>query len=165
MTTDAPAGPSEGRDTPPASPNPLGGAAATEDQVGLAVHGLLVGFSTAVALLALVAWGTARIAATSKITSVEQLSPDAPQVNLAVYGALFAIFAAAVNAWRVMAPIRSNYRRGGLAMVAGLGGGAIGGILTFLCHALGGPVALLALVPLGLAGATYWSRRAQHAAR
>lgn len=148
----------------PASPNPLGDAAATTDQVGLAANAMAAGMATAVAVLAVVTWLTARLAANSGITSQAQLRPDLPAVNVMIYGTASAIFIAFGAGWWLMRPIQARYRRGGLSMVGAFGGFLLGVILTTVVRGLLGPTALLALAVAAVAVAAFFRGRALAAA-
>lgn len=147
-------------EAPHASPNPLGDAAATKDQVGLAANAMAAAMATAVAVLAVVTWLTARLAASSGITSQEQLRPDLPAVNVVIYGTVTAIFVAFGAGWWLMRPIQARYRRGGLSMVGAFGGFLLGIVLTTLVRGLLGAPALLALAVAGVAVAAIFRRRA-----
>jgi len=134
---------------PPLSPNPLGDAAATEDQVGLAAAAIVSGFALATTLLSLLTWWTWRLAMASGIDRIEALAPDAAQVNVITYG-LPAVFACTgFLAWWLMRPIASTYRRFGLTMVAVLGGFVIGAVVTALVRELAGAPALPAAAGVG----------------
>lgn len=61
---------------PRSSPNPLGDAAATEDQVGLATAAIVAGFALATALLSGVTAITVHLALASGISTPEALSPQ-----------------------------------------------------------------------------------------
>lgn len=122
----------------PLSPNPLGDAAATEDQVGLAVAAIAAGLALAVTLLSLLTWWTYRLAMASGIDRLEQLAPDAAQVNVITYGIPFTFACTGALAWWLMRPITSTYRRFGLTMVAVLGGFVAGAIVTALVRELVG---------------------------
>jgi hypothetical protein len=122
----------------PLSPNPLGDAAATEDQVGLAAAAIVSGFALAVALLSLVTWWTFRLAIASGIDTVEGLSPNAAQVNVITYGVPAVLAATGALAWWLMRPIASTYRRFGLSMVAVLGGFVLGMVVTTLVREFAG---------------------------
>lgn len=122
----------------PISPNPLGDAAATEDQVGLAAAAIGSGLALAVTLLSLLTWWTWRLAMASGVDTVEALSPDAAQVNVITYGLPVVFACTGFLAWWLMRPIASTYRRFGLTMVAVLGGFVVGAIVTALVRELAG---------------------------
>ncbi len=122
----------------PVSPNPLGDAAATEDQVGLAAAAIVSGFALAVTLLSLITWWTWRLAMASGIDRIEALAPDAAQVNVITYGLPVVLACTGFLAWWLMRPIASTYRRFGLTMVSVLGGFVIGAVVTALVRELAG---------------------------
>jgi hypothetical protein len=139
----------------PISPNPLGDAAATEDQVGLAAAAIGAGLAASVAVLSLVTWLTFRLAMASGIDSVEALAPNAAQVNVITYGTVGTMLVTGLFAWWLMRPIESTYRRFGLSMVAVLGGFVVGAVATALVRetvgvpflpTLGGAALVLALL-------------------
>lgn len=149
---------------PHSSPNPLGDAAATEDQVGLASAAILTGFAVATLLLSLVTWTTVRLALESGITSPEALSPDAAQVNVMIYGIMGTLVVTGLVAWWLMTPIRSTYRRFGLTMVSVLGGFVVGAVLTALVREGVGIRALPGLALAGIVWAVLSGRRARRLA-
>jgi hypothetical protein len=73
-----------------------------------------------------VAFGVGTVALT--VLGVELLRPAVPSSNptvgpsfyLLVFGTLAGLILAGLVAWRLLAPVPSTYRRGGLSMVAGL---------------------------------------------
>ncbi len=146
---------------PHSSPNPLGDAAATEDQVGLATAAIVSGFGLATALLSAVTTVTVRLALASGISTPEALSPDAAQVNTMIYGIMVTLVGTGLLAWWLMIPIRSTYRRFGLTMVSVLGGFVLGAVLTALVREMAGIDTLPALGALGLVGAFAAGRRAR----
>ncbi len=148
----------------PLSPNPLGDAAATEDQVGLATASIGAGLGTAVASLSLVTWGTYRMALASGIDSVAALAPDAAHVNLITYGIVVTLLCSGLVAWWLMRPIASTYRRFGLTMVAVLGGFVLGAIGTTAVRELLGVALLPGLAGTGLLLAALAARRARRLA-
>jgi hypothetical protein len=133
----------------PLSPNPLGDAAATEDQVGLAAAAIGAGLALATTLLSLVTWWTFRLAMASGIDTVEALSPDAAQVNVITYGLPVVFACTGFLAWWLMRPIASTYRRFGLTMVAVLGGFVVGAIVTALVRELAGAAFLPGAAVMG----------------
>lgn len=146
---------------PRTSPNPLGDAAATEDQVGLATAAIVSGFGLATGLLSAVTTVTVRLALASGISTPEALSPDAAQVNTIIYGIMGTLVVTGLLAWWLMIPIRSTYRRFGLTMVSVLGGFVIGAVLTAMVREAVGIGALPALGVIGALGAFVAGRRAR----
>lgn len=149
---------------PRSSPNPLGDAAATEDQVGLATAAIVAGFALATALLSGVTAITVHLALASGISTPEALSPDAAQVNTMIYGIMGTLVSTGVLAWWLMTPIRSTYRRFGLTMVSVLGGLVVGAVLTALVREMLGIAFLPALGAVGLLGVLVAARRARRLA-
>lgn len=143
------------------SPNPLGDAAAETDQVGLAMNAIAAGWALASALLGIVTFVAARLAASSGASALSDVQPDDPQVNVMIYGVMISLFAAGALAWTLMRPIASSYRRFGLSMVSLLGGFLIAAIATFLVRQLLGEPALGGLVIAGLAVTAMFIRRAR----
>lgn len=124
---------------PPASPNPLGDAAATVDQVPLAVRAIGAEFAVAIGCLALVTWGTLQLAGPGAATTRAQVDPAAGYVNFLLYGTVLTLPLTGVVGWRLMRPIADSWRRGGLMMVGVLGGLVVGMLATFAARqALGG---------------------------
>lgn len=150
---------------PPPSPNPLGDAAATEDQVGLATAAIGAGLATALALLSLVTWGTFRLAIASGIDSVTALSPDAAQVDVISYGIMVTLLASGTMAWWLMTPVASSYRRFGLSMVAVLGGFVLSAITTTIVRETIGVAMLPGLAAVGAVLTILGIRRARRLAR
>ncbi|MES2123394.1 MAG: hypothetical protein V4503_01775 [Gemmatimonadota bacterium] len=144
--------------TPPTSPNPLGDSAPTEDRVGLAANAMAAAMAFSVAAIALVTWATARAAASSGITSRENVV-DGLALNLLIYGTTLSVFASAGLAWWLMRLVGSTYRRGGLAIVAAFAGFLLSVILTMAVRGLLGTTALLGLAVLAaLTGAWFVGR-------
>lgn len=149
----------------PLSPNPLGDAAATEDQVGLATAAIGAGLATSIALLSLVTWWTFRLALASGIDSVTALSPDAAHVNMITYGIVATLVTSGGVAWWLMMPIRSTYRRFGLSMVAVLGGFVLGAVITTIVRETLGTALLPGSAAVAALLAVLGVRRARRLAR
>ena len=99
--------------------HPLGPDAPTEDHVGLAFRAL--GFSV------LLGTGLAAVVSITVRSLQPAVAPEggvdiasAPALVLLV-GTGLALLAAAVSTWRLLAPIRSPYRQGMLALVSAFG--------------------------------------------
>ena len=145
------------------SPNPFGEDAPTEDRVGLAANAMAAGVGVAVTAISMVTWATVRAAANSGITSRNNII-DGLAVNLLIYGTVTSVFLAGAAAFRLMAPVDSNYRRGGLAMVSAFGGFLVSIISTSLVRDLLGYQALLGLAAAFALIAAWFARRALAAA-
>ncbi|HET9133027.1 MAG TPA: hypothetical protein VFN90_01865 [Gemmatimonadales bacterium] len=148
----------------PPSPNPLGDAAATTDQVGLAARAMLAGILVGLAAFAVVVALVRHYAEASGVTDVAKLTTDAPQFIALQVGLPLGLVLAGGTAFWLMAPITQPWRRGGLAMVTALAGFVVAMLATFLAHQLGGMTALVALVPVGLLGAARAGLAARRAA-
>lgn len=146
------------------SPNPLGDAAAETDQVGLAMNAIAAGWALACALLGVVTMAAGWLAASSGASSLNDVKPDDPQVNMMVYGLMVSLLASGALAWTLMRPIASSYRRFGLSMVSLLGGFLIAAVATFLTRQLIGETALGGLVVAALVVMALLIRRARAAA-
>lgn len=102
--------------SPPLSPNPLGSDAPTTDYVGLAFVAMVfavtvgTGVESTVALL---------------VRTLQSQSSPSPAIDLGsapalilLFGTLTGVLVAAVLTWQLLAPVRSAYRQGGLAIVS-----------------------------------------------
>lgn len=146
------------------SPNPLGDATAETDQVGLAMNAIAAGWALACALLGIVTFVAARLAASSGASALSDVKPDDPQVNVMIYGLMISLLAAGALAWALMGPIASSYRRFGLSMVSLLGGFLIAAVATFLARQVIGEAALGGLVIVASGVTALLIRRARAAA-
>jgi len=135
---------------PPVSPNPLGDAAATVDQVPLAVRAIGAEVALAVCCLALVTWGTLQLAGPDPAATREQIDPGAAYVNLLLFGTVSTLPITGFVGWRLMRSIANTWRRTGLVVTGVLGGLVVGMLATMFTRELGGPTALLVLA--GVAG-------------
>ncbi len=128
------------------SPNPLGDAAATEDQVPVAVRAMGAGAAAAVAWAALVIWiALLTLEPGGGPHALENFDPNATYANILLFGLLPTPFAAGFTTWLLMIRVRDTWRRGGLVMVAVLGGTVIAMITTFVARQAFGRHGLLAL--------------------
>ena len=143
--------------------HPLGSDAPATDQVGLAMNAIAAGWSLAVGLLAIVTYVAGNLASRSGATTIKDVSPDDPQVNVMVYGVMISLSLAFALAWILMRPVASSFRRFGLSMVAALGGFLFAMIFTFVARQAVGATALLALAILA-AGVTWLLMRRARAA-
>ena len=119
------------------------------------------GWAVAVALLSVVTFATHRIALGSGASTIAQVRPDDPQVDVIIYGLMAAVAVAGTVAWWLMQPVASTFRRFGLSMVGALGGFVIGAVLTTLAREIAGPTALLILAALSALAAVMLARRAR----
>ncbi|MEP7225849.1 MAG: hypothetical protein ABI785_00680 [Gemmatimonadales bacterium] len=92
----------------------------------------------------------------------DRASPEnmAPRLYIVFGGTLAGILTAAGAAWRLLGPIASDYRRGGLAMVSGFATV----LLMLVCipiHQLLGRSGLIVLLALSVAAAALLGRRAR----
>ncbi len=149
---------------PPRSPNPLGDAAATVDQVPLAVRAIGAELATAVCCLALVTWGTLQLAGGELPTSREQIDPSAAYVNLLLFGTVSTLPITGLVGWRLMRSIANSWRRTGLVATGVLAGLVAGMLATFAARELGGAAALLGLALFALMLAQWLARAARRAA-
>ena len=106
------------------------------------------------------------IVVTATVLLVDALRGEAQQENLTLRlyllfgGTLFGIVLAAWAAWRLLGPIASTYRRGGLAMVSGFATV----LLMLICipiNQLLGRTGLILLLALSAIAATLLRRRAR----
>lgn len=103
------------------------------------------GASAAVVWFSALTFLTTRLAAGSTARTIADVDPNAVYVNLLVYGAVLGVAFAGYTSWRMMQGIASNYRRGGLSLVAAFSGAVIAGFLTILTRELIGPIGLIPL--------------------
>ena len=129
--------------TPPTPP--FDDDAATEDQIGLAVRAVGAAFATAIAWLALIAWGTLQVGGPDAAVPAEAIAPNAAHVNLLLYGFSAGLAITGLVGWLLLKPVGSVWRRGALSMVGVLGGISLGMGATFLAREWGGSTGLVAL--------------------
>ena len=147
----------------PPHQHPLGPDAPTEDYVGLAFAALIIGIIAGTGLAAL---GGALVrtlqAAAPPASSLELSSPPATALFA---GTLAALLLAALVTWRVLAPARSPYRQGTLAMVSAFATLVVAMLVTKpIDSALGRP-GLIGLAGLAFLAAWLLYRRYGHRAR
>lgn len=104
-------------DQQPPSPHPLGADAPTTDHVGLAFAGLAAGVSSGTALTTGTLWAVRSILIGSAPAATPNL--NSPAANLLLLGTFGGVLLAAVVTWRLLSPVGSTYRQGGLSMVSG----------------------------------------------
>jgi hypothetical protein len=83
-----------------------------------------------------------------------------PQLYLLFFGTLTGLVLAGLLAWRLLAPILSLYRRGGLSVVSGLAT-VLAMLLCIPVHQLAGRVGLAALAALAALTSLLLARRAR----
>lgn len=147
------------------SPHPLGPDAPTEDHIPLAIRSVGAGVATASAWMGLVTWGTLLLQGEGAAVTIEQVDPGAAYVNFLLYGLVAALPITGLVSYSLMWPIPTNFRRGGLAMVAVLGGVSLAMLTTFLARQFGGPAGLLILSAISAGVAVWLAREARRLAR
>lgn len=95
--------------------------------------------------------------------ALENFDPDATYANIMLFGLLPTPFAAGFTTWLLMIRVRDSWRRGGLAMVAVLGGMVIAMITTFVTRQAFGRHGLLGLALVALLLALWLGRSARAA--
>jgi hypothetical protein len=95
------------------------GEPVTPDNLGLAIRSMLAGVAAGVAVVSAAMW----LIRTLQVSGAAPLAPRPSDTiaNLVLLGWLGGAAVGAAAAWGLMAAIASDYRRGGLAMVAGFG--------------------------------------------
>jgi hypothetical protein len=116
-----------------------------------------------------VAFGLATVSAT--VLGVDLLRADVPAdtpalggpLYLLFFGTLTGLFLAGVVAWRLLSPILSTYRRGGLSIVSGFGT-VLAMLLCIPAHQLAGRPGLMGLGGAALLASLLLARGARRAA-
>jgi hypothetical protein len=129
------------------------------DPVSLAVTALGAGLSAGVALIGVT---VAALDAVRPPPGTPASATGGP-VYLLAAGTLGGLVLAGVVAWRLLAPLDSTYRRGGLALVSAFATVLVMQIYPFLDSAFGTP-ALLGVAGLAACAALLLSRRARRLA-
>ncbi len=129
------------------------------DPVALAVTALGAGLSAGVALIGVTVAALDAVRPPPGTTNPDLGAP----VYLLAVGTLGGLVLAGVVAWRLLAPLDSTYRRGGLALVSAFGAVLVMQIYPLLDSAFGTP-ALLAAAGLAAGVALLLSRRARRLA-
>ena len=96
----------------------VSGEPSAPHHVGIALRAMLFGTLMGAGLVSLAVWGARTLQADSPVPPTGA-PPESPVFNLVVGGTLAGLGLAVVVAWSLMRPLRSAYRRGGLAIVAG----------------------------------------------
>ena len=138
--------------------SPVPSDAPTEDRIGTAVLAMEAGAAAAIAWFAALTFIQTRLLVDSTVTTVAEIDPRSFDVNFMVYGSVLGIAFAGFTTWLLMASVPSSYRRGGLSMVAALGGTVLGAMLTVPGRSV--PTALLGLAVAAGALAAWFGRRA-----
>lgn len=144
---------------PPGSGNPLGSAAASEDQVPLALNVIATEAAVSLACFSLLTWSALQLTWASGATSLEQVAPDNPAINFLVYGSAGTVFGVAVLGWILLLPIKSHFRRLGVTMVGTLSGFVLSMIATAVARWLLAAAGLLILLLLSVILGWYFFRR------
>jgi hypothetical protein len=95
----------------------ISGEPAEPHHVGIAFRAMLFGTLMGAGLVALALWGARTVQLGGAAPA--GTPPAGPVFNLVVGGTLAGLGLAVAVAWSLMRPLRSAYRRGGLAIVAG----------------------------------------------
>ena len=132
--------------TPPPSPNPLGADAPPRDYVGLALVAMAFAVAAGTAIIAVVTWTVRTLQAGAAPGAPPSLG-SAPAVVL-LAGTVGGLALSAASVWIALAPVRSPYRQGGLAMATTFATFLVSAIATFGADAAGGRPGLLALALL-----------------
>ncbi len=152
----------------PSSPPPphIAGPAPAEDHLGLVARAVPAAILAGAGLIGLALLGVRRLvaAAPPPAATPEAVDPFGPAGVALLAGTLLGCALAAGLTWRLLAPVGSYYRRGGLAMVAAFAT-LVAALPTMpLYQALGAAglwgFAVLALVPAALLGRAALRRRA-----
>jgi hypothetical protein len=119
--------------------------------------------AVAVAWFSVITFATALLRDQS-VTDIAAVDPSAPYVNILLYGIPAGLALAGITGWRLLHPVDSLFRRGGLAMVGALAGTVLAMMLTFTAHAALGSAALLGLALLATVTAFRLGGRARRLA-
>jgi hypothetical protein len=114
------------------------------------------------------AFGLAAVSVT--VLGVDYLRPEAPSSNvtsgsafyLLMFGTVFGLVLAGAVAWRLLAPVPSTYRRGGLSLVTAMAT-ILPMLLCMAANQLGGRAGLVGLALLALLVAALLAGRARRA--
>lgn len=123
------------------------GEPAQPDHLGIALRGLVAGVLAGLAAVAVVMWVVRSLQASGHAPLAPRPSDTIATVILA--GWMGGSILGGVATWALLAPIRSAYRRGGLAMVAGFGS-LLFSFLTAPADSLFGRPGLLGLAVLSI---------------
>jgi hypothetical protein len=101
---------------PPVSPNPLGPDAPERDYVPLAFNGMIYAILAGTGIISALLWAVRSLQVGAPPTEIPDLG--SPAAILLLIGTPAGMLVAATLTWRVLAPVGSTYRQGGLAMVS-----------------------------------------------
>ena len=100
-----------------AGPHPLGPDAPRRDFVGLAFVAMGCGIASGTAVIAVALWAVRSLLVGAPASDTPNL--DSMAANVLLIGTAGGILFAAVVTWRLLHPVGSTYRQGGLSIVAG----------------------------------------------
>ena len=101
---------------PPVSPNPLGSDAPERDYVPLAFNGMAFGILAGTGVISAFLWAVRSLQVGAPMADTPDLG--SPAAILLLIGTPAGMLIAALLTWRVLAPVGSTYRQGGLALVS-----------------------------------------------
>lgn len=139
-------------DLPPTS---VSGEPAAPEHVGVALRAMLFGSLAGTGLIALAMWGRRMLETQGPVT--EDPITGGPIFALVVGGTLGGFLLTIGLAWSLMRPLRSPYRRGGLAIIAGFATIVLM-LLSIVADQLAGRWGLLGLAALCVTGCLLLSR-------
>ncbi len=148
---------------PPPSPNPLGPDAPTRDYVPLAFAAMGFAIVAGTTIIAAVGWTVRTLQVNAPTPEVPSIG-SAPAVVLLV-GTLAGLGCSAAAVWVALAPVRSPYRQGGLAMATTFATFLVSAVTSFLADNFGGRTGLLLLTMLMLLATWRMGRRVGRARR
>lgn len=141
---------------PPPSPHPLGADAPTQDYVGLAMAAMGFAIAAGTAVISIVTW-------TVRTLQAYQPPPAEPGLGLPgtvlLAGTLAGLALTATIVWLALAPVRSPYRQGGLAMATVFATFLVSVVATFLADNWFGRGGLLGLALVAVLAAWAGGRR------
>jgi len=112
--TSTPGRPSSTLSTP--SPDhPLGADAPSRDFVGLAILGMACGVASGTAIIAIVLWVVRSLLVGAPASDSPNL--DSAAAKILLFGTGAGMLFAATVCWRILNPLNSTYRQGGLSLV------------------------------------------------
>lgn len=138
------------------TPVSVSGEPAAPEHVGVAFRAILFGTIAGTGLVALVMWGVRTLQWQSPATTTAATS--GPIFTLGVGGTIAGLLVATGLAWSLMRPLRSPFRRGGLAIIAGFAT-VIVMLLTIAVDYIAGRWALLGFAALCALGCALLARR------
>ena len=127
------------------------------DYVGLAAAAMALALTSGVAIIAVATW----LVRTTQLQSPAQTIPSLSSLPsvLLLGGTLLGLAVAATVTWVTLAPVRSPYRQGGLAIATTMATFLVSIVGTFVADQTLGRTGILIFAGLSLAGA-WWARRA-----